>query len=68
MKEDHLHKIVADEVPFSITLATAVASKLNSGTSLRYAHRDYCGMGILYCEGFYYYGGLGWLSGAFTFL
>ncbi|WP_162799975.1 hypothetical protein [Pedobacter jeongneungensis] len=56
MTQDDSQDFVPETVLFGTTLAIAVATKLKSGLSFGYSHRDYCGMGILFQDGMYYYG------------
>lgn len=69
MSQDHLQQLASDTLPFGEALATAVAGKLRTGTSIGYAHRDYCGTGLDYNEGHYRYGEIwdGYLEPALTF-
>ncbi len=63
MEETYLKILAGDTLPFSLELAAHVADCLEDGRSLGYSHRDYCGMGLEYRDGKYYYGAL-W-DGAF---
>ncbi|WP_073228890.1 hypothetical protein [Pedobacter caeni] len=44
--EAALHRLASDTLVFGPVLAAQVTDKLESGTELRYGHRDYCGMGM----------------------
>lgn len=63
MEEHYLQTLAADTLPFGMELAIRVAKQLECGFSLGYGHRDYCGMGMEYRNGKYYYSPL-W-DGAF---
>ena len=55
MEEDYLQTLAADTFPFGMNLAIRVADKLEDGFFLGYGHHDYCGMGMEYRNGKYYY-------------
>jgi hypothetical protein len=46
----------SDSTPVGTTVAEAVASRLESGVTLAYGHRDYCGVGLRFVDGEYIYG------------
>lgn len=45
-----------DTTPYGKPLAEKVAVYLEQGNVIAYAHRDYCGMGLLHWNGAFYYG------------
>ena len=44
------------KVPFGISIAKAVADRVENGAEYHESHRDYCGMGFFYEESKYIYG------------
>lgn len=44
-----------DPSPYGIALAERVAQRLLAGGSVYFKHRDYCGMGLWYAEGWFCY-------------
>ena len=44
-----------DPTPYGSDLATRVAAYLEQGHAIGYGHRDYCGMGLEFCEGQFCY-------------
>jgi len=46
----------SDSNPVGTSVAEAVAKRLETGTTLAYGHRDYCGAGLRFVDGEYIYG------------
>jgi len=46
----------SDSHPVGTSVAEAVANRLETGTTLAYGHRDYCGTGLRFVDGEYIYG------------
>jgi len=51
-----VRKTMADSTPVGTELAQQIAELLEQGLQICLRHRDFCGMGLRYCEGIFLYG------------